>query len=70
MTILVAHTTDSVKVKGTELSQGHRRAQIAKPLAHGVEGVELSSAVQAWDKESDASNVSDGYYVTDGILCN
>ncbi|KAI0294041.1 hypothetical protein B0F90DRAFT_1349216 [Multifurca ochricompacta] len=45
--------------------QERRCAQIAELLARGVKGVALSSAVQAWDKESGVGTVSDGMFVAE-----
>jgi len=53
------------KGKRRGIIQERRCAQIAELLARGVKGVELSSAVQAWDKESGASNVADGVFVSE-----
>ena len=53
------------KGKRRGIIQERRCAQIAELLARGVKGVELSSAVQAWDKESGASNVTDGMFVSE-----
>lgn len=53
------------KGKRRGIIQERRCAQIAELLARGVKGVELSSAVQAWDKESGASNVTDGVFVSE-----
>ena len=53
------------KGKRRGVIQERRCAQIAELLARGVKGVELSSAVQAWDKESGASNVTDGMFVSE-----
>jgi hypothetical protein len=53
------------KGKKRGIIQERRCAQIAELLARGVKGVELSSAVQAWDKESGASNVTDGMFVSE-----
>ena len=53
------------KGKKRGIIQERRCAQIAELLARGVKGVELSSAVQAWDKESGASNVTDGVFVSE-----
>jgi hypothetical protein len=53
------------KGKRRGVIQERRCAQIAELLARGVKGVELSSAVQAWDKESGASNVTDGVFVSE-----
>ena len=47
------------------LIQERRCAQIAELLARGVKGVALTSAVQAWDKESGVSNVTDGVFVSE-----
>jgi hypothetical protein len=51
------------KVRG--LMQERRCAQIAELLARGVTGVALTSAVQAWDKESGVSGAADGMFVTE-----
>jgi hypothetical protein len=53
------------KGKRRGIIQERRCAQIAELLARGVKGVELSSAVQAWDKESGVSNVTDGVFVSE-----
>lgn len=53
------------KGKRRGIIQERRCAQIAELLARGVKGVELSSAVLAWDKESGASNVTDGMFVSE-----
>lgn len=53
------------KGKRRGVIQERRCAQIAELLARGVKGVELSSAVQAWDKESGVSNVTDGMFVSE-----
>ncbi|KAH9038785.1 hypothetical protein EDB85DRAFT_2141672 [Lactarius pseudohatsudake] len=45
--------------------QERRCAQIAELLARGVKGVALTSAVQAWDKESGASPGTDGVFVAE-----
>jgi hypothetical protein len=45
--------------------QERRCAQIAELLAQGVKGVALTSAVQAWDKESGASPGTDGVFVAE-----
>ena len=45
--------------------QERRCAQIAELLARGVKGVALTSAVQAWDKESGVSGVADGVFVAE-----
>ena len=45
--------------------QERRCAQIAELLAQGVKGVALTSAVQAWDKESGASPATDGVFVAE-----
>ena len=45
--------------------QERRCAQIAELLTRGVKGVALTSAVQAWDKESGVSNVTDGVFVSE-----
>lgn len=47
------------------LIQERRCAQIAELLTRGVKGVALTSAVQAWDKESGVSNVTDGVFVSE-----
>jgi hypothetical protein len=47
------------------LIQERRCAQIAELLARGVKGVALTSAVQAWDKQSGVSNVIDGVFVSE-----
>jgi hypothetical protein len=51
--------------KARGVMQERRCAQIAELLARGVKGVALTSAVQAWDKESGVSNVTDGVFVTE-----
>ena len=54
------------RCKGTRgLIQERRCAQIAELVARGFKGVALTSAVQAWDKESGASNVTDGVFVSE-----
>ena len=53
------------KGKSRGIIQERRCAQIAELLARGVKGVELSSAVQAWDKESGISKVTDGVFVSE-----
>ena len=53
------------KGKRRGVIQERRCAQIAELVARGVKGVELSSAVQAWDKESGVSNVADGMFVSE-----
>lgn len=53
------------KGKRRGIIQERRCAQIAELVARGVKGVELSSAVQAWDKESGVSNVTDGMFVSE-----
>ncbi|KAN0118345.1 hypothetical protein V8E52_005321, partial [Russula decolorans] len=53
------------KGKRRGVIQERRCAQIAELIARGVKGVELSSAVQAWDKESGVSNVADGMFVSE-----
>ena len=45
--------------------QERRCAQIAELLARGVKGVALTSAVQAWDKESGVSPATDGVFVAE-----
>jgi hypothetical protein len=45
--------------------QERRCAQIAELLARGVKGVALTSAVQAWDKETGASPATDGMFVAE-----
>lgn len=45
--------------------QERRCAQIAGLLARGVKGVALTSAVQAWDKESGVSPAMDGVFVAE-----
>ncbi|KAI9438838.1 hypothetical protein H4582DRAFT_1951524 [Lactarius indigo] len=45
--------------------QERRCAQIAELLARGVKGVALTSAVQAWDKESGVSPTTDGVFVAE-----
>jgi len=56
------------KGKRRGIIQERRCAQIAGLLARGVKGVELSSAVQAWDKESGVSNVTDGMFVSEQVV--
>lgn len=51
--------------KARGVMQERRCAQIAELLARGVKGVALTSAVQAWDKESGVNNVTDGVFVTE-----
>jgi hypothetical protein len=51
--------------KARGIIQDRRCTQIAELLARGVKGVALTSAVQAWDKESGVSNVTDGVFVTE-----
>lgn len=58
-------TGGQCKGKRRGVIQERRCAQIAELLARGVKGVELSSAVQAWDKESGVSNVTDGMFVSE-----
>jgi hypothetical protein len=53
------------RCKARGLVQERRCAQIAELLARGVKGVALTSAVQAWDKESGVSNVTDGVFVSE-----
>ncbi|KAH9165614.1 hypothetical protein EDB89DRAFT_290018 [Lactarius sanguifluus] len=55
------------RVRGKERGgmQERRCAQIAELLARGVKGVALTSAVQAWDKESGASPGTDGVFVAE-----
>src|SRR5712671_4150340 len=53
------------RCKARGLIQERRCAQIAELLARGVKGVALTSAVQAWDKESGVSNVTDGVFVSE-----
>ena len=53
------------KGKTRGIIQERRCAQIAELVARGVKGVALSSAVQAWDKESGISNVTDGVFVSE-----
>ena len=53
------------KGKSRGIMQERRCAQIAELLARGVKGVALSSAVQAWDKESGISKVTDGVFVSE-----
>jgi hypothetical protein len=46
--------------------QGKSRcAYVAELLVLGVKGAELSSAVEAWDKENSASDVTDGMFVSE-----
>ncbi|KAI9509568.1 hypothetical protein F5148DRAFT_1148221 [Russula earlei] len=55
----------SARRKARGIIQERRCAQIAELLAQGVKGVALTSAVQAWDKESGVSNVTDGVFVSE-----
>ena len=63
----VGRSGGSARCKGKSrgIIQERRCAQIAELLARGVKGVELSSAVQAWDKESGISKVTDGVFVSE-----
>lgn len=54
-----------VRGKARGAMQERRCAQIAELLAQGVKGVALTSAVQAWDKESGASPGTDGVFVAE-----
>ncbi|KAF8469285.1 hypothetical protein DFH94DRAFT_229147 [Russula ochroleuca] len=53
------------KGKSRGIIQERRCAQIAELVARGVKGVALSSAVQAWDKESGISTATDGVFVSE-----
>ena len=55
----------NVRGKARGAMQERRCAQIAELLARGVKGVALTSAVQAWDKESGASPGMDGVFVAE-----
>ena len=55
----------NVRGKARGAMQERRCAQIAELLARGVKGVALTSAVQAWDKESGASPGTDGVFVAE-----
>jgi hypothetical protein len=54
-----------VRGKARGAMQERRCAQIAELLAQGVKGVALTSAVQAWDKESGVSPATDGVFVAE-----
>ena len=55
----------AVRNKARGVMQERRCAQIAELLARGVKGVALTSAVQAWDKESGVSPATDGVFVAE-----
>ncbi|KAI0261884.1 hypothetical protein BC834DRAFT_972451 [Gloeopeniophorella convolvens] len=50
--------------------QEQRCAQIAELLSQGIKGVALTSAVQAWDKESGVSPATDGVFVAEPGIIN
>jgi hypothetical protein len=57
--------TGGGRCKARGVMQERRCAQIAELLARGVKGVALTSAVQAWDKETGVSGATDGVFVAE-----